>query len=47
MMATYIAEKIMSGQQSYAKIFSIGIYKKYQADTDAILIAEGKESLIA
>jgi len=45
-MAMYIAEKIMNGQQSYTKVFSISIYKKYQADTDAILVAEGKENLI-
>jgi len=46
MMAMWMAEKIMSGQQSYTKVFSISIYKKYQADVNAILIAEGKEDLI-
>lgn len=46
MMAMYMAEKIMSGQQSYIKIFSVSIYKKYQDDVNAILIAEGREDLI-
>lgn len=45
-MAMYIAEKIMSGQQSYVKVFSIGLYRKYQSDVNAILIAEGKQNLI-
>lgn len=46
MMAMYMAEKIMSGQQSYKKIFSVILYRRYQADVDAILIAEGREDLI-
>ena len=45
-MAMYMAEKIMSGSQNYAKIFSVSLYKKYQEDVDAILIAEGREDLM-
>lgn len=45
-MAMYMAEKIMLGQQDYKKIFSFWLYKRYQDDVDAILIAEGKEHLI-
>ena len=46
MMAMYMAQKIISGQQSYKKIFSVSVYRRYQADVDAILIAEGCEDLI-
>lgn len=42
----YMATKIMNGEQTYLKIFSIRIYKKYQDDVDAILIGEGREDLI-
>lgn len=45
-MAMYMADKIMSGSQDYARVFSINLYKKYQEDVDAILIAEGREDLI-
>lgn len=45
-MAMYMAEKILQGKQNYKNIFNISIYKKYQADVDAILIAEGREDLI-
>ena len=45
-MAMYMAAKIMDGQQSYAKVFSIKMYQRYQDDVDAILISEGKEELI-
>lgn len=45
-MAMYMAAKIMDGQQSYANVFSIKMYRRYQDDVDAILIAEGKEELI-
>ena len=45
-MAMYMAEKILQGKQSYEKVFSISLYKKYQDDVDAILIAEGREDLI-
>lgn len=46
MMAVYFAKKILEGERSYNVIFSCQIYKKYQADVDAILIAEGREDLI-
>lgn len=45
-MAMYMAEKILQGTQGYEKIFSFQLYKKYQDDVDAILIAEGKQDLI-
>lgn len=45
-MAMFMAERIMAGTQTYEKIFNITLYKKYQDDVDAILIAEGKEDLI-
>lgn len=45
-MAMYMAEKILQGKQDYARVFSISLYKKYQEDVDAILIAEGREDLI-
>ena len=41
-----MARKIMDGTQTYTKVFSISIYKRYQDDVDAILIAEGREDLI-
>ncbi|MFD1203748.1 hypothetical protein ACFQ38_01735 [Sporosarcina contaminans] len=46
MMAMYMAMKIMDGSQAYEFIFSVSVYKKYQDDVDAILIAEGKQDLI-
>lgn len=46
MMAQYIAEKILLGQQSYAKIFGFKMYKRYQEDVNCILVAEGREDLI-
>lgn len=46
MMAMYIALKIMEGSQDYEYVFSIQLYKRYQDDVDAILIAEGKQNLI-
>lgn len=45
-MAAYFAMKIMDGSQDYASVFSVSIYKRYQDDVDAILIAEGKQDLI-
>ena len=45
-MAVYFAMKIMDGSQSYRAVFSVSVYKKYQDDVDAILIAEGKQDLI-
>lgn len=46
MMAMYIAQKIMDGNQEYEYVFSISLYKRYQDDVDAILIGEGKQDLI-
>lgn len=45
-MAMYIAQKILLGRQDYAKVFATFLYRGYQADVDAILIAEGREDLI-
>ncbi|MFB9989014.1 hypothetical protein [Bacillus benzoevorans] len=45
-MAMYIALKIMDGSQDYEYVFGISLYKRYQDDVDAILVAEGKQSLI-
>ncbi|MBD7984400.1 hypothetical protein H9649_07405 [Sporosarcina sp. Sa2YVA2] len=45
-MAMFIALKIMEGSQQYEYVFSISVYKRYQDDVDAILIAEGKQDLI-
>ena len=45
-VAMYMAEKILQGKQDYTKIFGVSLYKKYQDDVDAILIAEGREDLI-
>lgn len=46
MMAMFISRKIMEGSQDYSYVFSISVYKRYQADVDAILIAEGRQDLI-
>lgn len=46
MMPLYIAEQIKIGKMSYKQIFSIQMWKKYQDDVDAILIADGKADLI-
>ena len=46
MMAMYIAQRILDGKISYEHVFSISIYKRYQDDVDAILIAEGRGDLI-
>lgn len=46
MMALFMAEKIKDGTMNYKAIFSFALYKKYQADVDAILVADGREDLI-
>ena len=46
MMAMYMALKIMEGRQDYESVFSFELYKQYQDDVDAILVAEGKADLI-
>lgn len=45
-MAMYMAIKIMDKQVTYNELFSFGLYKRYQNDVDAILIAEGSADLI-
>lgn len=45
-MALFIALRILDGTFKYSKIFSFRIYKKYQEETDAILVAEGRQDLI-
>lgn len=44
-MAMYMAAKIMEGRFQYS-ILKFKMYQRYQADVDAILIAEGREDLI-
>lgn len=46
MMAMYIALKILGGSQKYDFVFGLSLYKAYQEDVDAILIAEGRDDLI-
>ena len=46
MMAMYIASKIIGGSQEYSFVFSVPVYKRFQEDVDAILIAEGRQDLI-
>lgn len=46
MMAMFMANRIMDGTMNYETIFKFAMYRKYQDDVDAILIAEGKENLI-
>ena len=46
MMAMYIAGKLMDGSQDYTFVFSVVMYKRYQDDVDAILIADGRQELI-
>ena len=45
-MAMFIAQRIMDGTFKYKQIFGFRIYQRYKPDTDAILIAEGREDLI-
>lgn len=45
-MAMFIALRLMDGTFDYKKIFGCRIYKKFQEETDAILIAEGRQDLI-
>lgn len=45
-MAEYLAKKIISGEQSYSKVFGISVYRRYQNDTNNILIADGYGHLI-
>ncbi|MCI5643694.1 MAG: hypothetical protein MR285_06270 [Peptoniphilus sp.] len=45
-MAMFIVLRLIDGTFKYKKIFGCRIYKKFQEETDAILIAEGREDLI-
>ncbi|MEJ8785026.1 hypothetical protein [Peptoniphilus sp. HCN-40583] len=45
-MSMFIALRIMDGTFKYKQIFGFRIYQRYKPDTDAILIAEGREDLI-
>lgn len=45
-MPEYLAKKIISGEQSYSKVFGISVYKRYQDSTNQILISEGYGDLI-
>lgn len=45
-MAGYLAMRIEAGALDYATVFSKETYKPYQADVDAILIADGRQDLI-
>lgn len=45
-MGAYFADRIIRGVVTYKQCFSISMYRKYQADTDAILRMEGYGHLI-
>lgn len=45
-MAAYLAMRIMDGALDYTTIFNIPLYKQFQADVDAILVASGRHDLI-
>jgi hypothetical protein len=45
-MSAYLARQIKNGGLDYYIIFSSQFFKPYQAETDAILIADGFENLI-
>lgn len=45
-MAMFIALRILDGTFRYKQIFGFRIYQRYKEQTDAILIAEGREDLI-
>lgn len=45
-MAMFIALRLMDGTFKYKKIFGFKIYQRYKEDTDAILVAEGRQDLI-
>lgn len=45
-MAMFIALRLIDGTFKYNVIFGFRIYKKYQEETDAILVSEGREDLI-
>lgn len=45
-MAMFIALRILDGTFKYKQIFGFRIYQRYEEETNAILIAEGREDLI-
>lgn len=45
-MAMFIAARILDGTFAYKQIFGFRMYQRYQDDTDAILIAEGRQDAI-
>lgn len=45
-MAMFIALRLMDGTFKYKTIFGFNFYKKFQEQTNAILVAEGREDLI-
>lgn len=45
-MAMFIALRLIDGTFKYRKIFGFNIYQKFKEDTDAILVAEGRQDLI-
>lgn len=45
-MAMFIALRILDGTFKYKQIFGFRIYQRYKEQTNAILIAEGREDLI-
>ena len=50
MMAMFIAARLIEGRVkgfTYQNIFRFRMYQQYKEDVDAILIAEGREDLIA
>ncbi|SHN88243.1 hypothetical protein [Desulfitobacterium chlororespirans] len=44
-MAAYFAMRIMLGKLDYVAVVSL--YPQFKADIDAILVADGKQELIA
>lgn len=45
-MAMFIALRLMDGTFKYKMIFGFNFYKRFQEQTNAILVAEGRQDLI-
>ena len=45
-MADYLARRIIEGKLIYSKLFQIEKWKKYQDETDELLIQKEYENLI-
>ena len=45
-MAVYFAMRIETNNLDYLTVFSMVVYQQFQADTDAILVADGFGNLI-